>query len=308
MNMDLNRNRMRYFEAVKEHKSIRRAAEQLNAKPSVITRQIQTLENEIGTELFERNHKGMIPTEAAYFLTEFWLSCLAQKENLDDQLRTLREIQHGHIQISLCEDVAESFLNEALSEFIHLYPKVEIVANVRATNAIIGNVVENVAHIGIAYNPPMCADIDTHASSRHCIVAAMRPGHALAQRTGPISLQDAIEYPCGLMPTSYGLGQLVQNIACAEALTIKAAFTSNTLLMLKQYAKASDGISFLTDFSVRREIAAGELVAIPLAHPLLNNQHVKVLVKAKRPLTRAVQELLTHIKQRMTVFNDAGFD
>jgi DNA-binding transcriptional LysR family regulator len=58
MNIDFNQQRIRYFDAVKEYKSIRRAAEQLNTTPSVITRQIQALENEIETALFERTPMG----------------------------------------------------------------------------------------------------------------------------------------------------------------------------------------------------------------------------------------------------------
>jgi DNA-binding transcriptional LysR family regulator len=306
MNMDLSQHRMRYFETVKEHKSIRRAAEQLNTTPSVITRQIQTLENELGTELFERTHNGMVPTDAADFLTEFWLGCLAHKENLEEQLQALRGAQFGPIQISLSEGLAESFLDEALSEFIQHYPKVQIVANVKATNEIVGDVLENIAHIGMAYNPPINQDINIHASALHRIVVAMRPDHPLAHQINSLSFHEAIAYPCGTMPVAYGIGQLIQNIAYAETLTFKPAFTSNTLLMLKQFAKVSSGISFLTDFSVKAEVAAGELVAIPIDHPLLNNQYARVLVKANRPLTRSSKELLSIIQKRMSVFNVAS--
>lgn len=304
MNMDLNQNRMRYFEAVKEHKSIRRAAEQINAEPSVIARQIQALESDVGIELFERTRNGMIPTEAAEFLTEFWLGCLAHKENLEDQLRALRNAQRGRIQISLSEGLAESFLNDVLSKFIELYPDVEIAANVKATNEIVGDVLENIAHIGMAYNPAMSSDVDVYASALHRIVVAVRPGHPLTSRVNSISFQDAIEYPCGLMPTAYGLGRLIQTIAYAETVTVRAAFTSSTISMLKQFAKISDGVSFLTDFSVKNEVAAGELVAIPIDHPLLNNQYARVLVKANRPLTRAVKEMLFVIQEQMSVFKD----
>jgi DNA-binding transcriptional LysR family regulator len=306
VNFDLNQGRMRYFEAVKEHKSIRRAAEQLNTTPSVITRQIQALENDIGTELFERTHNGMIATDAADFLTEYWLGCLAHKENLESQLHALRGAHFGHIQISLSEGLAESFLEDALSEFIKLYPKVEIIVNVKATNEIVGDLLENVAHIGMAYNPPINTDIEIRASSLHRIVAAMHPKHPLANRTNPLTFQETIEYPYGTMPAAFGIGQLIQNIAYAECLTIRPAFTANTLSMLRQFAKISNGISFMTDFSVRKDVSLGELVAIPINHPLLNNQFARVMVKANRPLTHSSKELLSLIQRRMSVFNVAS--
>lgn len=304
MNFDLNQSRMRYFDAVKEHKSIRRAAEQLNTTPSVITRQIQILENDLGTELFERTRAGMIPTDAADFLIEYWRGCLAHKENLESQLHALRGAQFGYVQISLSEGLAESLLDDAISEFVSLYRNIEIIVNVKATNEIVGDLLENIAHIGMAYNPPVNRDIEICASSLHRIVAVMHPRHPLVNQTESLTIQQAMAYSYGTMPPVFGIGQLIQTISQVECLTIRPAFTANTLSMLKKFAKISDGISFMTDFAVRNEVSQGELVAIPIDHPLLNKQYARLMIKANRPLTYSSKELLSLIRKRMPVFND----
>ena len=55
---------LRYFEAVAEDGSIRRASERLHISPSAVNRQILKIEDYFGTPLFERRPDGMRLTDA----------------------------------------------------------------------------------------------------------------------------------------------------------------------------------------------------------------------------------------------------
>jgi DNA-binding transcriptional LysR family regulator len=79
---EVNQKRLGYFEAVYEHRSIRRAADALNTAPSVITRQIALLEEELGVTLFERRPRGVAPTEVAAHVLEYLRGCQAHRQQL----------------------------------------------------------------------------------------------------------------------------------------------------------------------------------------------------------------------------------
>lgn len=134
----------------------------------------------------------------------------------------------------------------------------------------------------------------------HHIVAAVRPDHPLAQRVGPVSLAEAMAHPVGIMPQAFGLGLLIRAIAKAENLNLKPSFNGNTLMALRAYAQHTQGVVFITDFSIRRAVAAGSLVGVRLKHPLAENQYARVMVKEGRPLPRAAQEVIDHINAHLS--------
>ena len=72
---------IRYFLTLAEEKSFTRAAEKLLIAQPPLSRQIRDLEEELGTELFERSSRGVTLTEAGEKFRQYAL----QIEHLADQ-------------------------------------------------------------------------------------------------------------------------------------------------------------------------------------------------------------------------------
>jgi len=113
---------LRYFEAVAEDGSIRRASERLHISPSAVNRQILKIEDYFGTPLFERRPDGMRLTDAGRLVLRHARATLHDFTRLRGEIDQLRGIVSGNVTITTLDSLDEaigvgSALVEAVEEW-----------------------------------------------------------------------------------------------------------------------------------------------------------------------------------------------
>ena len=116
---------IRYFLTLAEEKSFTRAAEKLLIAQPPLSRQIRDLEEELGTELFERSSRGVTLTEAGEKFRQYAL----QIEHLADQsvevIKEMKDGLQGTLYLASVEGRAPHIISRWIAGFHQLYPQVE---------------------------------------------------------------------------------------------------------------------------------------------------------------------------------------
>jgi LysR family transcriptional regulator, glycine cleavage system transcriptional activator len=120
----LSAGHLRAFEAVARNLNFRAAAEELALTQSAVSRQIQSLEDEIGVTLFLRHTRAVELTGAGSSLLSAVLPAL---ERLDGTVRHIRQnAGRKHVAITTWASFASMWLIPRLEDFQNQHPDIDI--------------------------------------------------------------------------------------------------------------------------------------------------------------------------------------
>lgn len=122
MNLDL----LRSFFAIAEFGSMSKAAEQLHVSQSTLTRQMQTLEAEVGGALLERGHGGVALTAAGHALLDGMRPVVAKADIVLSDARKLARGQSASVRIGYIMSAAGEYLNPALAALRRSHPQTKV--------------------------------------------------------------------------------------------------------------------------------------------------------------------------------------
>lgn len=119
-----NLQRLRVFHQVYESKSLRDAAKVLNVTQSAASQQLAKLESELGSQLFVRLHKQLVPTPAANVLALTVGRFLREVEGNLESIRRGRELPAGLLRVGAPTEFGSQRLVDQIATFRRNYPDV----------------------------------------------------------------------------------------------------------------------------------------------------------------------------------------
>jgi DNA-binding transcriptional LysR family regulator len=118
--------KLRLFLVVLEEGSLRRAADRLRISQSSITRQMQSLELDLGGSVLERTSAGVRPTNGGQALAERAKTLLADFDSTMAEVRRLNRGESERLRIGYTASAAQEYLGPALAVLRRTYPKLKV--------------------------------------------------------------------------------------------------------------------------------------------------------------------------------------
>lgn len=118
--------KLRVFHAVALAGSFTKATTSLNISQSAISRQINLLEDELGTALFLRVARGLVLTQAGEVLRETVVNVFAKLAMTQASIIELKNYPRGHLKVAASPDLGGLWLAPRLQGFLDKYPEVRV--------------------------------------------------------------------------------------------------------------------------------------------------------------------------------------
>ena len=176
--MDLRR--LRYFVAVAEELSFRRAAERLRMAQPPLSTQIKQLEGALGVGLFDRTGRGIRLTEAGSFLLGEARRLLAQVDQTVDLTRRVGHGRVGRLTVGFLPSIGHGVLPSVLREFRASFPEVDLQLRELNPDQQVQELHDKRIDVGFLYLPLEDRALSIRPVFSETLVVALPEQHPLA--------------------------------------------------------------------------------------------------------------------------------
>ena len=118
--------KLKIFHAVAEAGSFTRATVNLNLSQSAISRQIQSLEQDLKVQLFERHARGLTLTENGEYVFKTAHEVISKLKEVETSLGDQKNKPTGKLTITTVRSFGTHWLTPRIREFMQINPEIEV--------------------------------------------------------------------------------------------------------------------------------------------------------------------------------------
>lgn len=250
----LDWDKLRVFHAVANAGSFTRASESLGLSQSAISRQISSLEGEIGAPLFHRHARGLIPTEQGELLIEAAADMSAKIDTVRSELTETRDRPEGRLRIATTVGFGSGWLTERIDAFLDEYPEIRL--ELVLSNEEV-DIAMREADAAIRLRQPMQADlIQRRLFTVHFHVFASPDYvnlHGAPSRVADLDAHRIIGFG-DTAPRYLDSLNYLRTVGRDEGDERQPVLEINSILMIRRAVERGIGIAMLPDYAVRSDM------------------------------------------------------
>jgi DNA-binding transcriptional LysR family regulator len=237
---------LRQFVAVAEELHFGRAAERLRLAQPALSQTVQRLEQEIGTQLFERNNRRVALTDAGDVLLEHARRLLADADSALHAVQRAGRGQTGSLVVAYAGTGAFLQVPALIRRFIERHPAVHVDLRAMAAAAQVAALRSRQLDVGFMRRPERSEDFRSAIVARDSLLIAIGRKHPIAAQA-KITLRD-LEHERFIIFSGEAAwwDQAETLLLCQEAgFTPETVQSSRELFSSLSYVQAGVGVSIV---------------------------------------------------------------
>jgi len=291
--IDLSENLMNFtlrqllaFVTVYKAGSFTKAAQELHLTQSALSGLVRELETNLELKLFDRTTRQLSLSVTGAQLLPAAMRVLNEVQDLGDEIKSLKNLEHGEVKIAVTQQLASAKLPKILAQFKTRYPQIRLEVIDCGVEAVQECVRDTTVDIGIGPERALGHGLKQEPLFDLPFHLVTPPEHPFTQRDY-LSWADLEDAPLITLDGSFAelladdlLQQSAQKLGPIE---YKVRFMSTALSMVKHGL----GLTLCLPY-VREWVAQNNLVMIPIQEPEIRRKFF-LYSRKNRNLSPAVQ-------------------
>jgi DNA-binding transcriptional LysR family regulator len=278
--------------AVADAGSFSRAAVQVHLALAAVSRRITDLEASLGTVLFYRHARGVMPTPAGSAMIRHAREILGRLSRMRAEAGEFASGVRGHVRVGANTSAVTQFLPGDLARYGRDYPEVRIDLEEGLSEAIVAALADGRLDVGVfsATVPHAGLDVMPWCADQLALVVPVR--HRLARRR-TVSLAEVLAEPFVGLETGSSILSLVTSRSQGELRLAVQVRSFDAMCLMVQ---SGVGVGVLPLAVARRHARSLRVTSVPLRDEWSRRQLV-VAVRDRRQLAPAAGSFFAHLSK-----------
>lgn len=286
---------LKTFITIARLNSFTQAANQLGYAQSSITSQIQLLEKELGTRLFERFGKNIsLTSEGKEFLV--YAKQLLDLWEKAKGVVAFSEIPKGTLTIGVVESICAVKLPKFLKEYNKCYPDVEIILKIGTSCELQSLLRENQIDVAILLDQKISSpEFIIEFQQQEPVLLLAAPDHPLAEEES-LYPEDVSKYSLILTGQDCICRNLFEKFLKDANVTPKLTIDTSNVQTIKELVISGFGITLLPRFAAIDEVKSNQLTELCWRGTALDIM-TQVIRHKDKWISSALREFMTMIQK-----------
>jgi LysR family nitrogen assimilation transcriptional regulator len=257
---------LRTFSCVAELGSLSKASDTLRVAQPALSRQIKLLEHELRADLFTRNGRGMVLTDAGRLLLARTAGIVRQIDQVRDEIQSAGGPPSGRVVLGLVPTVSCVISARLARRTVDRYPGISLCIVESYSGHLMEWLHRGEMDLALIYGPSSDLHLTVQSLGRDHVVAVGPRGSGLAQKK-QVDIGWLLKQRLVLPSHSHGLRALIEQAAAKKKLKLDVKLEADSFRVLTSLVEEGLGYTLLPPSSVRNEVMSGRLETAALAKP-----------------------------------------
>lgn len=245
-------------------RSFSRAADENGISQSGASQVVHQLEQRLGVKLIDRSKRPFVLTPEGEAYYEGCRKLVQRYDALEDQVRTLHEEVSGRVRVVSIYSVGLHHMSRYLQQFLSQYPKANVRLEYQHPHRVCEAVEKDQADLGLVSYPRSSRTIEAFAWREEPMVLVCAPAHRLASRK-KLPLEELTGERMIGFDADLPIRREIDRVLQLHTADARVVMEFDNIETIKRAVEIDAGVALLPEPTIMGEVAAGTLVAVPLA-------------------------------------------